>query len=81
MVIEIKEELENVPPEQIQRNIKLLKYINSYSLSLEDTEEDIDDFDYYKIIEKNDGETFIIMCWDVNTNLKSVCLYIATYED
>jgi hypothetical protein len=60
--------------------INLLKSIESSERKLTEPVNDIDDFDYYSIIER-DGNNFIVMCWNEGDKLENVRCYIAEHEE
>lgn len=80
MAQEIKETLHKTREPHKERKIKLLQFINTSSRSLYRTASSIEDFDYYKIIER-DYPNFLVMCWEKQSDVSDVCVYIATYEE
>lgn len=80
MVREIKEELHKVGKNQGERKIKLLKAIISSQKQLCNTNACVEDYDYYKIVERN-GNNVTVICWDEDGGIDEVFVFIGTYEE
>lgn len=76
MTEEVKLKVDKVKTPQIN----LLKYISSATVELNKPRENLEDFDYYSIVEKgNTKYNGIIICWNEGQDIEEGLAFIAEW--